>query len=273
MPRDASGNYTTPAGQPVTSGTTISSTVFNALVNDLKTEMTDSLSRSGNGGMLVPLPFADGSVSAPGISFDNETSSGLYRAGAKDVRLTVFGTYRQRWTDTLITFNEAVSGTDATFSGTSTLATVAGNLTLSALQKNLWVTANATAALTEGAGTLTDVAGVTKTVSDSKRYSVRVQGVYVQSSAGGSVDFQMSGVAVTWMDYWLSIDGAATVAHVTSETTMNAGTADTNRHLFEINGFFITGIGGGRTLKLQAARSGGAGTLTLDHATMSITEV
>jgi hypothetical protein len=98
MPRDSSGTYTTPAGQPVTSGTTISSTVFNALVNDLKTEMTDSLSRSGNGGMLVPLPFADGNVSAPGISFDNETNSGLYRAGAGDVRLAVLGADMARWT-------------------------------------------------------------------------------------------------------------------------------------------------------------------------------
>ena len=94
MPRDASGNYTTPAGQPVVSATVISSTVFNNLVNDLKTEMTDSLSRSGKGGMLVPLPFADGTVGAPGISFTNETSSGLYRIGASDVGLSIGGTLK-----------------------------------------------------------------------------------------------------------------------------------------------------------------------------------
>lgn len=91
MPRDASGTYTTPAGQPVTGGTAISAAVFNALVSDLASEMTDSLSRSGKGGMSVPIPFADGNVSAPAISFTNETASGLYRAGAHDVRAAVNG--------------------------------------------------------------------------------------------------------------------------------------------------------------------------------------
>lgn len=94
MPRDASGNYTLPSGNPVVTGTTISSTWANNTMNDLATEMQDSLSRSGNGGMLVPLEFADGSAAAPGITFTNEGTSGVYRAGTNDLRVSVAGVDR-----------------------------------------------------------------------------------------------------------------------------------------------------------------------------------
>jgi hypothetical protein len=80
MPRDASGNMTLPAGNPVVTHTTASSSVMNATLTDIASEMTDSLSRSGKGAMLVPLPFADGTEAAPGITFDSELTSGLYRA-------------------------------------------------------------------------------------------------------------------------------------------------------------------------------------------------
>jgi hypothetical protein len=49
MPRDGSGSYSLPAGQPVVSGSTISSSTFNTLTSDLASELTDSLSRSGKG--------------------------------------------------------------------------------------------------------------------------------------------------------------------------------------------------------------------------------
>ena len=51
MPRSASGAYTLPAGNPVLTGTVISSGGWgNPTLSDLAAEMTDSLSRSGQGG-------------------------------------------------------------------------------------------------------------------------------------------------------------------------------------------------------------------------------
>lgn len=97
MPRDASGNYTLPSGNPVVTGTTIDSTWANNTMNDLATEVQDSLSRSGNGGMLVPLEFSDGTAAAPGITFTNETSSGFYRAATNDVRVSVAGSDRAQF--------------------------------------------------------------------------------------------------------------------------------------------------------------------------------
>jgi hypothetical protein len=47
MARDGSGNYSLPAGQPVSTGTVISSTVFNTLAADLGAALTASLAKDG----------------------------------------------------------------------------------------------------------------------------------------------------------------------------------------------------------------------------------
>lgn len=91
MPRAGTGTCTTPAGQPVVDGTAATAAVFNALVADIYALLTDSLSRTGNGSMSVPLQFFDGTVAAPGIAFTDEPGSGLYRAGASDIRMSIAG--------------------------------------------------------------------------------------------------------------------------------------------------------------------------------------
>jgi hypothetical protein len=60
-------------------------------MEDLGTEITNSLSRTGAGGMLVPFRIADGLVTGPGLSFLNETNTGLYRSGAGSAWMAVLG--------------------------------------------------------------------------------------------------------------------------------------------------------------------------------------
>lgn len=84
MPRNASGTYSLPSGNPVSSGTLIDSNWANNTLNDLANEVTDSLSRSAEGGMLAPLRLTDGVQATPSIAFTNEPSTGLYRAGTND---------------------------------------------------------------------------------------------------------------------------------------------------------------------------------------------
>lgn len=91
MSRNSGGTYSLPAGNPVVTGTLISSAWANTTLNDLATAMTDSLSRSGDGGMLAPLQSVDGAIGAPGYTFGNETTAGLYRAGAADFRFAIGG--------------------------------------------------------------------------------------------------------------------------------------------------------------------------------------
>jgi hypothetical protein len=92
MPRASNGTYTlyTP-GNPVQSLTTISSAWANNTLDDIAQALTDSLSRSGNGGMQAPLALAAGAVGTPGLTWSNETTSGLYRAGAGDFRWAISG--------------------------------------------------------------------------------------------------------------------------------------------------------------------------------------
>jgi|SRR5215471_674926 len=89
MARDGSGNYTLPVENPVVTHTDITTDWANTTMADIAAALTDSLSRHGYGGMLVPFRFADGTVAAPGITFANEPTSGLYRAGLNDIRYSI----------------------------------------------------------------------------------------------------------------------------------------------------------------------------------------
>lgn len=89
MPRNSSGTYTLPPGNPVVTATTISSTWANTTLSDIGTSITDSLSRTGDGGMLAALELVAGVVGAPGLSWTAEPTSGLYRNGAGDFRYSI----------------------------------------------------------------------------------------------------------------------------------------------------------------------------------------
>lgn len=78
MPRDGSGNYSLPSGNPVISGTVISSGWANTTMDDIAQALTESLSRYGNGGLEVPLQFGDGTVSLPSITFSSNTAYGMW---------------------------------------------------------------------------------------------------------------------------------------------------------------------------------------------------
>jgi hypothetical protein len=57
MPRNGSGTYSPPAGQPVVAGTTISAATFNSLVTDIGTEITRSVATDGQTPMGANLPM------------------------------------------------------------------------------------------------------------------------------------------------------------------------------------------------------------------------
>jgi hypothetical protein len=106
--RSAGGTYTLASpGVPFQSGQVISSTQMNNTFNDIATTLTNSLDRSGNGGMLAALRGIDGTQAAPAFSWTGETNSGLFRAGTGDVRMSVTNGLRQQWTTT----GSAVTGT------------------------------------------------------------------------------------------------------------------------------------------------------------------
>ena len=97
MPRNITGNYNLPAGNPVVSGTIIESVWANTTLQDVANELSDSLSRSGSGGMLVPLRVPNGSAGAPTYTFSNDPLSGLYLVPQGEVRMAAQGVDQMRW--------------------------------------------------------------------------------------------------------------------------------------------------------------------------------
>lgn len=96
--RNSVGTYTLPSGNPVVSGTTISSTWANNTLGDLAVEMTNSLDRQGRGAMLAPLRLQAGTAGAPALTFATDSDTGLYRAGNNDIRFQVDGAQSMQFT-------------------------------------------------------------------------------------------------------------------------------------------------------------------------------
>lgn len=107
MPRDINGNYTLPE-PAVVPGTTIESAWANTTCDDIAAALTDSLSRSGAGGMLSSFRFSDGSKPAPGIAWTNQPTVGFYRAAFNDMRLAIANTDIQQWTLSSVGINAAL---------------------------------------------------------------------------------------------------------------------------------------------------------------------
>ena len=100
MPRDGSGVYTLPPGNPVVPLTTITTTWANPTMSDISVALSDSLSRSGKGGMTASLRGPDGSKAQPTFSFTNEPATGRYRASDGVVVEAVDGNDIVRYTTT-----------------------------------------------------------------------------------------------------------------------------------------------------------------------------
>lgn len=98
--RNSSGTYSLPSGNPVVTGTIITSTWANNTLTDIKSEITNSLDRGGRGGMTAPLPLANGTVAAPALTFGTDTDTGLYRIGANNPGIAAGGVLAQQWTAT-----------------------------------------------------------------------------------------------------------------------------------------------------------------------------
>lgn len=124
--RNSVGTYSLPSGNPVVSGTTISSTWANNTLGDMAVEITNSLDRQGRGAMLAPLQLSLGTSTNPSLTFTGDPDTGLYRAGSNDVRMQVDGAESIRFTSAgtstpgLATIEELSVSSESTFSGIST---------------------------------------------------------------------------------------------------------------------------------------------------------
>jgi hypothetical protein len=91
MSYNGSGTYIPPAGQPVATGTVIQSSTFNTLVTDLGNTLNNVLPRDGQASMAGQLKLIDGTSSVPGIAFNSEASTGIFRPTAGNLALVASG--------------------------------------------------------------------------------------------------------------------------------------------------------------------------------------
>jgi hypothetical protein len=79
MPRDSSGNYTLPAGNPVVTNTIIESAWANSTMGDVATQLNGVVTRDGLLSPTGQIRFVNGTAAAPGISFSGAPTTGFYR--------------------------------------------------------------------------------------------------------------------------------------------------------------------------------------------------
>ena len=91
MSFNGSGTYVPPAGQPVATGTVIQSVVFNTLVTDIGNTFNNVVPRDGQASMSGQLKLIDGTSSVPGIAFNSEASSGIFRPASGMLALVAAG--------------------------------------------------------------------------------------------------------------------------------------------------------------------------------------
>jgi hypothetical protein len=153
--RNASGSYSLPSGNPVVAGTAITASHMNTTLADIGTELTNSLDRSGRGAMVAPLQLSSGTSSAPSLTFSSEATSGLYRAGAGDLRMQVSSTQTQKWTSSGVTFPLAVT----TQGGVTSTASTANGSALTATGNGSGAGLVATGGSSSGTGVVGTGAG------------------------------------------------------------------------------------------------------------------
>lgn len=82
MPSDANGVHSLPVGYLAEDGEIIQPSQHNPPLEDLSSGLTERLMRSGVAPMTGPLKLADGSPSAPSITFNSAPSLGFYKSGS-----------------------------------------------------------------------------------------------------------------------------------------------------------------------------------------------
>jgi hypothetical protein len=107
--RNSSGTYSLPSGNPVVSGTTITASNENTFRSDVGTELTNSLDRGGRGAMTAALQHYAGTSSAPGITWSGDLDTGIYQAGANDMRFVTAATEYLKLATGTATFSRNVS--------------------------------------------------------------------------------------------------------------------------------------------------------------------
>ena len=92
MPRASDGTVTLPVGNPVVAGTAASADVVNNTIADLAAMIEDCYSITGKNAVITnPWQIPVGTVSEPGLAFQGDLNTGIYRSAADELAITAGG--------------------------------------------------------------------------------------------------------------------------------------------------------------------------------------
>ena len=246
MPRNGSGVYTLPSGNPVEPGTVIEADWANTTLEDIGEEITNSLSRTGEGGMLAPLRFDSGTEGSPGIGWLLETSSGFYRSGTGEFWAVVLGQEVLQFTDNgvlipsgmTLTVQDAVdidgavdvNGNFSVATNKFTVAAASGNTTVAgtlgvtgAITATGGVVGNLTGNVTGNVtGNATNVTGVVAIANGGTAAStaLNARSNLLPSYASNALKFLRVNAGATDVE-WATESGLGTVTSVSGTGTVN----------------------------------------------------
>jgi hypothetical protein len=222
------------SGQPVVTGTVISSSAFNALTADLATGLSTAITKDGQTATTVRIPFAQGINSSLATDATNTTTGSIITAGGVGIAKALWVGGLANFASTItyggVTLSAAVTGTGKmVLDNTPTLITpVLGVATATSINK-VTFTAPATAA------TLTIADGATFATSGA--YSLTLT-----ATAATNVTFPTTGTLATLAGSEAFTNKTLTNPTVTNyvETLQAVGTVGASSTLALTNGTVLT---------------------------------
>ena len=222
------------SGQPVVTGTVISSSAFNALTADLATGLSTAITKDGQTATTVRIPFAQGINSSLATDSTNTTTGSIITAGGVGIAKALWVGGLANFASTItyggVTLTAAVTGTGKmVLDNTPTLITpVLGVATATSINKVAF-TAPATAA------TLTIADGAT--LATSGAYSLTLT-----ATAATNVTFPTTGTLATLAGSEAFTNKTLTNPTVTNyvETLQAVGTVGSTSTLALTNGTVLT---------------------------------
>jgi hypothetical protein len=222
------------SGQPVVTGTVISSSAFNALTADLATGLSTAITKDGQTATTVRIPFAQGINSSLTTDATNTTTGSIITAGGVGIAKALWVGGLANFASTItyggVTLTAAVTGTGKmVLDNTPTLITpVLGVATATSINK-VTFTAPATAA------TLTIADGAT--LATSGAYSLTLT-----ATAATNVTFPTTGTLATLAGAEAFTNKTLTNPTVTNyvETLQAVGTVGASSTLALTNGTVLT---------------------------------
>lgn len=261
MSRNGSGTYTLPAGNPVTTGTTISSTWANNTLSDIATALTQSIASDGQTTPTANLPMGgykfthvgNGAAATDsanyGQTYNQPAAASIASAATTNIGAAASSSVTITGTTTITAFDNVADGIkrDVTFSGALTL------------------THNATSLILPGGANITTVAGDCATFQSLGSGNWRC--INYQSSAGS---VSKAGDTMTGA---LTMSGAAineaAFNAIASASTINIGAATSNT--ITVTGTTnITSLGTANEGIVRRLRFNGILTLTFNATSLQL---